>query len=247
MKFFPGEVVYWHRQSGNNHYVEYGIVDEEFSDAVCVDLLDMYEQRHVKFEGMDYFINDLESPTRWFKLPKGWSYSTKLFSLERIPTKPEIGYPDLANPEEILRLYKEGYLVKSDTIFHGIVNTQISKEGWRLVKEYDYSPFYHRPTHTSLRKDKCYKTYEEAEADLKAYEAELKRQSELSDYDWSVELIDKDLNRWAKIYSVPEDTKLKYRDWILSMKNVEDIETRVFNKEIQWKYWKNKRWNGITL
>ena len=42
MKFQSGDVVYWvgrHRHSPYEYYVDYGIVDEEFSDAVCVDRL----------------------------------------------------------------------------------------------------------------------------------------------------------------------------------------------------------------
>ena len=33
----------------------------------------------------------------------------------------------------------------------------------------------------------------------------------------------------------------------LRMSNVEDIETRIFGGNIQWKYWKNKKWNNIEL
>ena len=39
----------------------------------------------------------------------------------------------------------------------------------------------------------------------------------------------------------------QYRDWLLAMSNVEDVETRIFSGNIQWKYWKNKKWNNIEL
>lgn len=35
--------------------------------------------------------------------------------------------------------------------------------------------------------------------------------------------------------------------WMLGMKNVEDIEIRIFGGSLQWKYWKNKKWNYIEL
>ena len=41
MKFQSGDVVYWverHRQSPYEYYVDCGIVDEEFSDAVCAEI-----------------------------------------------------------------------------------------------------------------------------------------------------------------------------------------------------------------
>ena len=41
--------------------------------------------------------------------------------------------------------------------------------------------------------------------------------------------------------------RIKYREWILGMKNVVDIETRIFDGNVQWKYWKNKKWNYIEL
>lgn len=31
------------------------------------------------------------------------------------------------------------------------------------------------------------------------------------------------------------------------MKNVEDIETRLFGGNVQWKYWKNKKWLNIEV
>jgi hypothetical protein len=32
---------------------------------------------------------------------------------------------------------------------------------------------------------------------------------------------------------------------LLELKNVEDIETRVYDGGVQWKYWKNKRWKKL--
>ena len=77
--------------------------------------------------------------------------------------------------------------------------------------------------------------------------SEFTRQANLSDYDWSVEQIDKTLNRWKKFVDASDKEVEQYRDWLLSMDNVEDIETRISNGNIQWKYWKNKKWNYIEL
>ena len=77
--------------------------------------------------------------------------------------------------------------------------------------------------------------------------AEFRRQAALSDYDWSVEQIDKTLDMW-KAFNDASDKEVKaYRNWLLGMKDVENIETRLWGNEIQWKYWKNTRWNYIEL
>lgn len=90
-------------------------------------------------------------------------------------------------------------------------------------------------------------TYEEAKSEVDANIAEFMRQAALSDYDLSVEQIDNTLNRWQKIMDSSDKERIKYREWILGMKNVVDIETRIFDGNVQWKYWKNKKWNYIEL
>lgn len=47
-------------------------------------------------------------------------------------------------------------------------------------------------------------------------------------------------------YATDEEVNV-YREWLLSMKNVEEIETRISLGNIQWKYEKNKKWNNIVL
>jgi len=79
-RFKSGDMVYWHRQKGNRHFVEYGIVDEQFSDVVCVDLLEFKERRLVN--GIP--INDFPNYTEFKKLPKDWSYKTKLYEITYI-------------------------------------------------------------------------------------------------------------------------------------------------------------------
>ena len=76
---------------------------------------------------------------------------------------------------------------------------------------------------------------------------EFHRQAALSDYDWSVEQIDKTLDMWKAFNDASDKDVKAYRDWLLGMKDVENIETRLWGKQIQWKYWKNTRWNCIEL
>lgn len=242
-RFKQGDIVYWCHRRGHEYSVHYGMVDEQFSDAVCIDYLEPREYRRV--DGVS--INEFESEQRYRKLPKGWSYDTRLFEITYDGfTEYEKEFRlDITKPETIKEAYIKGYLVKSDTIFHGVIESEITKDGFRIVKK--HPEYAHKITHASVRPDKVYFTYEEAKKEVDDNIAEFHRQAELSDYDWSVEQIDKTLSFWKSLSGASEEEKNQYREWLLGMKNVEDIEVRVFGDNIQWKYWKNKKWNYIEL
>lgn len=175
-----------------------------------------------------------------------YSYNTRLFEIT-YREEPDFDgeYIDITNPDSIKHAYDIGILVKSDTIFHGNIEDEITKDGFRIRKTYPW--WQHHITNTSVVPHKVYSTYEEAKKEVDENIEEFHRQAALSDYDWSVEQIDKTLNHWQKINDVSDYEKNQYREFLLAMKNVEDIETRIFGCNIQWKYWKNKRWNNIEL
>lgn len=246
MKFQPGNVVYWvgrHRHSPYEYYVDYGIVDEEFSDAVCVDRLHIRDNRYIN----DVPYKEFPSVTKWQKLPKGWTYNTELFVMEWHNNDwAVLNTLRIDNPEDIKKALELGILVYLKDYDQTVPRSEIDKKlGWRIRKEHDDS-FYVYP-YVSLQKDKAFKTYAEAQAVIDAQEAEWKRQSELTDEEWSIEQINNDLQRWAKIYSKSPEEVQKVRDFLLGMDKVEDIETRVFGGDFQWKYWKNKKWRTIVL
>ena len=242
-RFNQGNIVYWCHQRGHEYSVHYGMVDEQFSDAVCIDYIVPRERRLV--DGVP--ISEFESEQRYRKLPKGWSYDTKLFEITYEPlTEDEIVFKiDITKPETLKTAYEKGYLVKDSTIFHGQIEDEITKDGYRIVKKYPRD--LHHIDHTSVRSDKVYFTYEEAQKEVEDNIAEFYRQASLSDYDWSVEQIEKTLNLWKGLSGSSDNEVKQYRDWLLGMSNVEDIEVRLFGGNIQWKYWKNKRWNYIEL
>jgi hypothetical protein len=82
--------------------------------------------------------------------------------------------------------------------------------------------------------------------ELDAVFAEMKRQSELSDEEWSIEEIDKELDRHCAIYGIAPDVKERMRSYILEHDNVEDIVTRSCMGSFQWKYDRNKKWNTVS-
>ena len=240
-RFNQGEIVYWCHRVGYVYSVHFGMVDEQFSDAVCIDYLHMKECRIVN--GIPF--NEFENETRYRKLPKGWSYNTELFTLiSEIPEELSNGILNISNPEYLINLYNKGILVKDSEISYAKIQSDVTRDGYRLVKE--YTNYDHHVSRISIRPDRLYFTYCEAKEEVDKNIAEFTRQPNLSEYDWSVEQIDKSLNLWAALYSINDKVKKAHRDWLLSMENVENIETRVFG-DIQWKYWKNKRWNNIEL
>lgn len=246
MKFQPGDVVYWvgrHRHSPYEYYVDYGIVDEEFSDAVCVDRLHIRDNRYIN----DVPYKEFPSVTKWQKLPKGWTYNTELFAMEwRNNDWAVLNTLRIDNQEDIKKALELGILVYLKDYEQTVPHSEIDKKlGWRIRKEHDDSVYVY--PHITLQKDNAFKTYAEALAVIDAQEVEWKRQSELTDEEWTVEQIDHDLQRWVKIYSKSPEEVQKVRDFLLGMNKVEDIETRVFDGDFQWKYWKNKKWRTIVL
>ena len=244
-RFNQGDIVYWCHHKGNADYsVHYGMVDEQFSDAVVIDYIVPRERRRV--DGVP--IDEFQSEQRYRKLPKGWTYNTELFKLtwdDFTPEEKEFVL-DISKPETLKEAYDKGYLVKDNTIFHGVIEDEITKDGFRIVKKYPRESFHHID-HVSIRPDKVYFTYGEAKKEVDENIAEFHRQASLSDYDWSVEQIDKTIERWRYVTDSSPKAMKAYRDWLLNLENIEDIETRIFGGNIQWKYWNKKKWNYIEL
>lgn len=244
LRFKEGDIVYWCHHGGNTSYsVHWGRVDTQFHDVVCVDYLKLRECRLI--DGIP--IEEFENEQRFRKLPKRWTYDTRLFevSYREDPLSEEAKNLDIRNPDDVKEAYEKGLFVKSSTIFHGTIEAEITKNGFRVIKKY---PLWTHPINdVSIIPSKLYFTYEEAKKEVDENISEFHRQAALSDYDWSVEQIDKTLERWQYYNGATDTEKEKYRGWILARKDVEDIETRMYGREIQWKYWKNKKWNYIEL
>lgn len=249
-RFCQGDIVYWcGRDRFGKPQVKWGMVDEQFSDAVCIDFLDRKENRYI--DGIpiyEYYLN--QSTYKYKKLPKGWTWNTKLYEVEtrEIPEEEELlKNARIDDPVAIKKLYDAGLLVKCETKFRGTIHTNIEKgKGYKVVLEY---PLWEKfqEERTSVRPDKVYSTYKEAQDEVDAINAEFLRQSQLSDYDWAVEEIDKTLDHWMIATGSTPEERNKYREWILAMDHVEDIETRVSMGYIQWKYYDKKKWNDIEL
>lgn len=241
-QFNIGDLVYFIEQKGHNYSVKFGIVKEHYTTEICVQLYEIFDSRLVN--GIP--IKDFKTPTKWYKLPKNWSYDTKLFDITyNNKVYNELKDCKMNKSTNLLKAIKNNLLVKVQDNDHCTLETEIDKtKGWRIVRKYDLK---HNPIYLSIRYDKVYRTYEEAQKVIDDIKAEWVRQSKLSDYEWSKEQIVRNLNRYCTIYNVSDEDKEEYKERIFALNNLEDIETRIYARQFQWKYDYNKKWITICL
>lgn len=244
-KFKVGDVVYYIR---NNKTIPHkfdicvGTVDEHYSTEIAIQCYTSRERRLIN--GIPY--NDFPSYTEWKKLPKGWTYSTKLYSLEHDKFDTDEIAKTLSpyKNEDIKKAIELGIIIPVQDKQQTHIDVEIDRKlGYRLIKKsdpYDYkTPWVCKPFR------EVYGTYDEAKKVVKEIEDEYKRQANLSDYDWSVELIDKTLGRAVNLGYITEEKSKEIRERLLEMDNVEDIVTRVYCGNVEWKYDRNRRWIKI--
>lgn len=227
--------------------VKYGFVEEHYPGTIVLKLVEPFDCTTIN--GIPK--KELVTPTKWQKLPKGWTYNTELIHFEHDETlfpncnKAKETKFDIKNPETIINAYKNSWLVEINKNDHSRVETEITKDGWRIIRNFYYSKYV--PEFVSLDFRDVYGTYDDAQKVIDAHNAELKHQAELSDYDWSVEQIDKTID---KMITLGADVELanKYKNFILKQENVEDIETRLSSTGgFQWKYCSQKRWKTVEI
>ena len=243
-----GDIVYYAERTDceKGYYVQAAVFEEEFSNCFIVRPLYFFSDRTVN--GIPE--KEFDTPTKWKKLPKGWSYDSILVKVEidKKLKQVELGLSlKYDNPEDVKRALQNGLFKFGADIDDCVFSEEVHKErGYRIVRTYDFGLDKY-PDSISINKRKLYKTYKEVMDVIDENYEEMQRIANLSDYDWSVEQIDTVLNQWCKSMSKTDIEKEECRKFILSQDNVEDIELRVFVGNLEWKYCKNKRWNTINL
>lgn len=242
--FEPDTIVYWcHNNGGGRYDVCYGIVREQWFEKVMVDFLAPRERRRINGVPVKEFEGDKERK----KLPKGWGCNTKLYEItyDELSSEEKEFCLDICNPDSIKEAYSKGYLVKKSEIYQGGFNDDITKDGYKVVKT--WLGVKYAPDDVTIEPYRLYFNYEDAKKEVDDNIAEFERQANLSDYDWSVEQIDKTLARWVYVRCKTMDEVERYRDYLLSQKDVENIVIRDWCGDIQWKYDHNRKWNNIDL
>lgn len=244
--FEMGQIVFFVKDF--NKAIDWGVVEEIYGDGYGLALYEPIDDRMIEGIPIDEY-NFNQKPR---KLPKGWSWDTDLVHMTINPdiAKQKESEPYNYNPSTLQHLIDIGLLVRPNSQWlFSTVEADITKDGYTIIRKSKSSLMdsRERPNYAIVPFHRIYSTAEEAQSIVKKTYEELKRQSELSDYDWSVEQIDKSLNQYAYVKNIDDKEKQAIRDFILSQKNVEDIEVRGISEGFQWKYWKNKRWNTVII
>lgn len=248
-----GDIVYWCENCGNGDFqLRWGIVDEVYYDKVAVDFLEPKECRYIHADWMRpdewVYLPEFED-TRWHELPKGWTYDTPLFEITQLAMPVAWLYDvKLDDPDSIIHAYNSGDLVKSSTIFHGNVESVITKDGYQIQKRYPMWQKRH-VDYTGVDHHKIRLTYEEAEAEVVKSIEEILRQCSLTDEEWAWEQIEKDIDRYCigNGYKKDDPHISAIRDYFADMPDIFSVETRISGGKLQWKLEKNKRWLDISL
>lgn len=254
--FSIGDVAYYVKSSLGVDSVGYGIVLDNYSDAVVIKRLVPVEHRYIN--GIPY--NDFEPSKEYRKYTRNEKkllsseFGALLNSLAKV-TVDEAIEEALAKlrvdkPEDILAAYKKGLLVdaSNENFFSLEIDTNGPRGEFRLKWRLPGPHFVFPTAELAIPWREIYKSYGEAQSVIDAKTAEAKRVASLSDYDLSVEEIDRVLNMWAHWFPDASEgcvLKQKYRDFLLSQPRVEDIEIRMVGENIEWKYEKNVRWKRI--
>lgn len=243
-EFAIGQVVYFVRLYSQK--VEWGIVRDYYSDGYGLDMYELADDRLV--QGVP--IKDFKFNQRRKKLPHGWTYDTDLCQVThdaKISEQMSEQNICIANPDDLLRGIKLGLLVRPHLQNKAMqVEADITNDGYTIVCKYPRD-VYDAPSTACIRTDLCFATYTEAAEVVRSMEAELRRQAALSDYDWSVEQIDKTLERWKIGSGIPEDKVKEARAWLLGQKDIENLVTRIFLGRLQFKWEKGKKWMDLIL
>lgn len=233
----------------------FGIVDDQWFNKVSVHYV--VPKRITKYRS-PYFDNaTIEDVSQKYcftrhKLPKGWDCDTKLFEDYYDQDEYDALHEALKNikvsdPDSILKAMQDGILVRRDSFENNCVNASIDKDGyWYQVEPRNGIWAYHEPCDCTMDITALYTTYDAAAAEAKARNDELDRQAALTDYEWSVEQIDKALARWRHTYCVSEKDADDVRAQLLEMKNVENLEVSIDQGNIVWRYAGNNHWHNIA-
>lgn len=228
-------------------FVRFGKVEEHYPGQIVIQLYEPKDFRTVNGVPIKEFV----TPTEWQKLPKGWTYDTKLFCIDSAKcTKNGIDLSkikvSLDDPNEIQKLIDNGIYVKVEENDHCILESQIERgKGWRIIRRYEQSDY--RPWSVTVPFTDVFCTFQEAAEVVAEHDRQLAEEAAMSDLDWSKNEIKKTVFHWAQIYCIPSDQRNAVLDRLYSMENLEDLEIRMFGDDLQWKYCTHRRWSSVKV
>ena len=246
-----GQIVFFlerHNMSPHDFYIGYGVVDFYSCTDVCVDWLGFKDNRIVvTLDGKRTPFTEFKNDMEYRKLPKGWTYNTKLYDIEYDDSDDEIKKEILSIKgldKQVREAYNRGILVKKTLIDYESIDAFVDKDGYKLSRKL---PMWtqHR-TGSTYRYDELFATSDEAKKALDDYKAEQTRKANLSDREYTLEDIHKTVNRHKTVYRASDEYYKNVLDFFENRcDNVEDVDVRIYGGVIQWKYYNKKKWNSL--
>lgn len=237
--FKEGQFVYILRRSGFTFIEQHAIID-----TICkhcgITVNPLYFNPTRTIDGVN--VNDMRFPTPWQKIPKKFKFTEERLFEEKwsYPKEKEnLG----TTPEDIKEAYECGLLVKAYDYDSCRYEAEIDKiNGWRIVqKAGDYTPYV-----LNFPRDRIYASSQDARRALEIYEAEIKRQADMTVEEWNAEKIERTLDFWKRCYKITDELYQQTKDFLMSLP-LADIEVRLYAGHIQYKKIKNVRWVNIEF
>ena len=242
--FNKGDIVYWvstdvYQSTYPRYIIKWGVVDIDFPYYTCVDLYDVSD--NMVIDGIP--IQDYVCDKHYKKLPKGWSYDTRLIDITYSNQPIEVRQLNIADPKGLKKAIDNGWLVAIKDKANWIPYCEIdAKQGWRVTKEYKSIQKTSTIEHSGL-----YMVYDEAKEERDRRVAEFERISALTDEEWSREKIEDTIGFWARLHGIEYDSVRvqNARKFLLNLDHIEDVEVRSYMGRIQYKYWKKTKWIDV--
>lgn len=258
-RFKKGDLVYFINRGGlfsSYYYVDWGIVEDVYAATYG---LKLYELRDIRaIDGIPIKDYDFNS-TKWRKLPKGWTYNTRLFSITDAVTDEEAEWRDEKVFENGLPAFiwafegiEKGWLVTPSTQDKkSHIEAEITSQGFRIVSKhlmYDFdvddSILHRRSDFVSVPFYQTYATYSEANEFIIENKARLDRIANMTDREFFEYQVCETLDKCDK-YTDKQREKIK--SILFADPRFEEIETRMQMGYLQWKYESNKNWKGMEI
>lgn len=260
-----GDIAYWVERANygygryNGFWVKFGIVDEVWKDCYVVNYLVPYEEVVITIDGKEHTFKTFEEMTDFIhstsyrKLPKGWTYNTKLFTWQTInPIKAE---GSVKNPEDVKLAVKCGALVRprEKVTNSGYPGDIVEKDGWKLkvnpTSGRNGSDSYIR-SDVPLEKYYTFSTWEDAEKLAKVLREEKEWSANLTDSEFAETRILRILHKaQAKIFGeralTNAEAKRIYK-FMIRQTNLNEIECRWADGGFQWRYYDKKKWYTVN-
>ena len=140
-----GQIVFFlerYNMSPHDFYIGYGVVDFYSYTDVCIDWLTFKDNRIVvTLDGKRTPFAEFQNDVEYRKLPKGWTYNTKLYDIEYDDSDAEIKNEILSIKgldKQVREAYNRGILVKKTLIDYENIDAFVDKDGYKLSRKLPY-------------------------------------------------------------------------------------------------------------